>query len=135
MDAQRFLYGTVVGGVTLFVVGGLVYGLALANAYPATSIDRELPIWWALGVAQLVWGALLVLVLDKWPGGATAAGGFKAGAMIGFLASAAIGLGFYSMMTLPISIMNFVDPFIAAVVFGIGGAAVGLSLGRGGAEA
>lgn len=32
MDAKRFLTGTLVGGVTLFAVGFLVYGLALANA-------------------------------------------------------------------------------------------------------
>ena len=135
MDAQRFIMGTIVGGVTLFVVGFLVFGLALANAYPATSIDREVPILWALGVGQLGWGALLVLVLNHWPGGATAAGGFKPAAIIGFLASASIGLGFYSMTTLPTSMMNFVEPFIAAVMFGIAGAAVGWSLGRGGAEA
>lgn len=135
MDAQRFLMGTVVGGVTLFVVGYLVYGLALANVYPETTIDREVPIWWALGVAQLAWGALLTVVLDKWPGGASPAGGFKAAAIIGFLVSISIGLGFYSMTTLPTSGFSFVEPFIAAVVFGLGGAAVGWSLGRGGAEA
>ncbi len=135
MDAQRFIKGTVAGGVTLFVVGGLVYGLALANVYPEQTIDREVPIWWALGVAQLVWGALLTVVLDKWPGGASPAGGFKAAAIIGFLVSISIGLGFYSMTTLVMTAFSFVEPFITAVVFGLGGAAVGWSLGRGGAEA
>ena len=134
MDAKRFLFGSLAGGVALFVVGGLVYGLALANAYPETVIDREAPIWWALAVSQIVWGALLTVVLDKWPGGASLAGGFKVGAILGFLLSAGIGLGFYSFTTLPISVMSFVDPFITAVVFGIGGAAVGWTLARGGAE-
>ena len=131
MGAQRFLTATVLGGVTLFVVGGLVYGLALANAYPATVIDRELPLWLWLGLAQLAWGALLTVILGKWPGASSAGGGFKAGAIIGFLFSIAIGLSFYAMTTLPVSVMSYIDPFISAVYMGVGGAVVGWYLGRG----
>ena len=50
---------------------------------------------------------------------------------IGFLLSIAIGLGFYAMTTLPVSVMSYIDPFIFAIYFGIGGAAIGWSLGRG----
>ena len=42
----------------------------------------------------------------------------------------ALGLGFYAFTTLPISVMSYIDPFISAIVFGIGGAAIGWSLGR-----
>ena len=131
MDAQRFLTATVVGGVTLLVVGYLVYGLALANAYPATVIDREVPLWLWLVLSQLAWAALLSVIIGKWPGGSTPGGGFKAAAIVGFLLSISIGLGFYSMTTLPISVMSYIDPFISAIYFGIGGAAIGWSLGRG----
>ena len=131
MDAQRFLIATVVGAVTLFLVGFLVYGLALANAYPETVIDREAPLWVWLVLSQFAWAALLTVIISKWPGGSTPGGGFKAAAIVGFLISIAFGLGFYSMTTLPTSVMSFVDPFLGAVVFGIGGAAIGWSLGRG----
>ena len=131
MDAQRILIATVVGGVTLFVVGGLVYGLALANAYPVTVIDREAPLWLWLVLSQFAWAALLSVIISKWPGGSTPGGGFKAAAILGFLLSIAIGLGFYAMTTLPISVMSYIDPFISAIYFGIGGAAIGWSLGRG----
>ncbi len=131
MDAQRFLTATVVGGVTLFAVGFLVYGLALANADPATVIDREVPLWLWLVLSQLAWAALLSVIIGKWPGGSTPGGGFKAAAIVGFLLSISIGLGFYSMTTLPVSVMSYIDPFISAIYFGIGGAAIGWSLGRG----
>ena len=62
MGAQRFLTATVVGGVTLFAVGFLVYGLALANAYPVTVIDRETPLWLWLVLTQFVWAALLSVI-------------------------------------------------------------------------
>ncbi len=131
MDAKRFFTATVVGGVTLFAVGFLVYGLALANAYPATAIDREVPLWPWLVLTQFVWAALLSVIISKWPGGSTPGGGFKAAAIVGFLLSIALGLGFYAMTTLPVSVMSYIDPFIWALVFGIGGAAIGWSLGRG----
>ncbi len=133
MSAQRFLTATVVGAVTLFAVSFLVYGLALANAYPVTSIDREVPLWLWLVLHQVGWGALLSVILSKWPGGATPGGGFKAAAIVGFLISISFGLGFYAMTTLPVSVMSYIDPFISALVFGIGGAAIGWSLGRGAA--
>ncbi len=131
MDIQRFLTATVVGGVTLFAVGFLVYGLALANAYPETAIDREAPLWLWLVLAQFAWAALLTVIISRGPGGSTPGGGFTAAAIVGFLLSIAFGLGFYSMTTLPISVMSFVDPLVTAIVFGIGGAAIGWSLGRG----
>ena len=131
MSAQRFLTATVVGGVTLFVVGGLVYGLALANAYPATVIDREAPLWLWLLLTQFGWTALLTLIIGKWPGASTPGGGFKVAAMVGFLIWLSIGLGFYAMTTLPISAMSYIDPFIGAIYFGSGGAAIGWWLGRG----
>ena len=131
MDAQRFLTATVLGAVTLLVVGFLVYGLALANAYPPTVIDRETPLWLWLILSQFAWAALLSVIISKWPGGSTPGGGFKAAAIVGFLLSIALGLGFYSFTSLPVSVMSYVDPFILAIVFGIGGAAIGWALGRG----
>ncbi len=65
------------------------------------------------------------------PGASTPGGGFKAGAIVGFLLSIALGLGFYAFTTLPVSVMSYIDPFISAIYFGIGGAAIGWSLGRG----
>ena len=131
MGAQRFLIATVLGGVTLFLVGFLVWGLALANAYEASVVDREAPLFLWLALSQFAWAAVLTVIIGKWPGASTPGGGFKAAAIIGFLISVALGLGFYAMMTLPISVMSYVDPFLWAIYFGTAGAAIGWWLGRG----
>ena len=131
MGAQRFLTATVLGGVTLFLVGFLVYGLALANAYPVSVVDREVPLWLWLVLSMFAWAALLTVIIGNWPGASTPGGGFKAAAIVGFLLSVSLGLGFYSMTTLPVSVMSYVDPFVSAIYYGIGGAAIGWWLGRG----
>ncbi len=131
MGAQRFLTATVLGAVTLFAVGFLVYGLALADAYPASVVDREVPLWLWLALSMFAWAALLTVIIGNWSGASTAGGGFKAAAIVGFLLSVSLGLGFYSMTTLPVSTMSYVDPFISAIYYGIAGAAIGWWLGRG----
>jgi hypothetical protein len=131
MGAQRFLAATVIGGVVLFAVGFLIYGLALANAYPATVIDREVPLWLWLALSQLASAALLTVIIGKWPGASTPGGGFKAAAIVGFLISLWLTLGFYATTTLPVSGMSFVDPFISIIYYGAGGAAIGWYVGRG----
>ena len=131
MGAQRFLIATVLGGVTLFLVGFLIWGLALANAYEASVVDREAPLILWLALSQFAWAAMLTVIIGKWPGASTPGGGFKAAAILGFLVSVSLGLQFYSMMTLPVSVMSYVDPFLWAINFGIAGAAIGWWLGRG----
>ena len=69
MGAQRFLTATVGGGVALFAAGFLIFGLALANAYPPTVIDREVPLWLWLVVAQFAWAALLTVIIGIMGGG------------------------------------------------------------------
>ena len=131
MGAQRFLIATVIGGVSLFLVGSVVWGFVLANAYPVSVVDREVPLILWLALSQLAWAAVLTVIIGKWPGASTPGGGFKAAAIIGFLTSVSVGLGFYAMMTLPVSVMTYVDPFLWAINFGIAGAAIGWWLGRG----
>ena len=70
-------------------------------------------------------------ILGNWSGASTTGGGFKAAAIVGFWLAIAFGLGFYSMTTLPISVMSYVDPLVSAVYYGAGGAAIGWYLGRG----
>ena len=131
MGAQRFLTATILGGVTLFLAGFLIFGLALANAYPVSDIDRAEPLLLWLLLAQFGWAALLTVIIGKSPGASTPGGGFKVAALIGFLVSASFSLEYYSMTTLPVSTMTYVDPFLWAIYFGIGGGVIGLWVGKG----
>ena len=135
MNRKGFLQATVIGAVVLYAFGFLVYGLALANAYTPTVIDRDAPLFLWIFPAELAWSALLAFVLLNLAAVPSVGNGFKVGAVVGFLNSASMAFMFYAVTTLPITTMSFVDPFIWAAVSGVGGAVVGWSLGRGATKA
>jgi hypothetical protein len=134
MNAKRFALATLAGGITLFIVGYLLWGLALARFFEAnTAIGamREVPVFWALGLGQLAAAAVLGLFLDNWPGGRTLAGGLKAGAIIGFLLGIAVDFSMYGTTNVMNLTATVVDPMITALQMGAGGAVIGAMLGRG----
>ncbi|HEY4935234.1 MAG TPA: hypothetical protein VII44_01565, partial [Puia sp.] len=66
MDTKKFLIGTLVGGITYFILGYLIYGLALMSFFtqhsvaPSGSMKAMSDIvWWALMLGNLFMGALL----------------------------------------------------------------------------
>ena len=72
MNSPKFLTGTLVGGLALFLLGYLFYGLALASFFtqhsvaPAGSMRSMNDIvWWALILGNIFWGGLLTYVLLK----------------------------------------------------------------------
>ena len=90
MDTKRFMIGTLVGGITLFLVGYLIYVLAFAdffaaNAGSATGVDREVPLYWAVALGNLSLAALVTLAVGSRAGSSTIGAGFKIGAIVGFL--------------------------------------------------
>lgn len=135
MDAKRFTTATVAGAVTLFVAGYLIYGLALADFYAAnvgsaTGVEKDPPIWLYLVLGQLAFAAFVTLVLG-WKGVSSAVEGMKAGATVGFLVTLGFDLSMYSMANLANMTATLVDPLVALVHAGIGGAVIGWVLGRG----
>ncbi len=53
MDAKRYVTGTIVGGVALYVMGHLIFTMAFAafyaaNAGSATGVDRSGELMWAV---------------------------------------------------------------------------------------
>ncbi|MEE8131350.1 MAG: hypothetical protein V3T48_13735 [Vicinamibacterales bacterium] len=132
---SRFIAATVAGAVVLFVVGFLVFGLALAGFYEtnvgsATGVVKDPPEWLWLILSTLVTAALLTLVLG-WKGARDAASGAKTAAIFGLLFAMAVDFGMYSMSNVPNLTATLVDPIFVAVYMGIGGAVVGMMLGRG----
>ena len=92
MDTKKFLTGTVVGGITHFILGYVFYGVLLSgffesNAGSATGVARtpdEL-IWWALVLASLSFAALITYIFLKWAHISTFTSGLRSGAVIGLL--------------------------------------------------
>jgi hypothetical protein len=133
MSASRFILATVAGGVVLFILGFLIYGIALASFFEANALTpglaREVPDFLFLGIGQLALAAVLVLVVSKWRGADSLAGGFKAGAILGFLIAIAWDFTMYGTMQISNMTATLVDPLLAIVYMGIAGAVVGAVMG------
>ncbi|MFV1988001.1 MAG: hypothetical protein ACC682_12030 [Gemmatimonadota bacterium] len=133
---KNFMIATLVGAVVLFIVGYLLYGLALAGFYEtnvgsATGVMKETPEWLWLILSMVAYAAVLTLILG-WAGAKDPAGGFRIAAIVGLLFSASVDFGQYSMMNLMNLTVMFVDPFVGAIHAGVGGAVIGMMLGKGG---
>ena len=132
---SKFLTATVVGAVVLFVLGYLIFGLALTgfyegNAGTATGVDKETPEWLWLILSVLATSVFLVLVLG-WRGATDVVAGFKTAAIVGLLWGISLDFGLYSMTNLHTLHLTLVDPIITAIYMGLAGAVIGMLLGRG----
>ena len=135
MDTKKFLMAAFAGGVTLFVLGGLIYGMALkdfANANTAMTMPDQ-PVWWSMILSQLAMGGFVAYIYGNWAKISTFAGGARAGAVIGAFIS--VGTGF-DLASLGMMTETFaaVDVFLWAVRFAVAGGVVGHVLGMDSSE-
>src|SRR5450755_2674946 len=96
MDTKKFLIGTLVGGITYFILGYLIYGMALSGFFtqhsvaPSGSMKAMSEIvWWALILGNLALAALLTYIFLKLGNVNSFGSGAGIGASIGFF----MGLG------------------------------------------
>lgn len=132
---KKMLIGSVVGGVTFFLLGGLIYAVLLADFYEsnlgsATGVMRELPIIWAMVVSQLGMGAVVTWVFLR-ADVTTAFDGLKTGAIFGLLLGIAISFDLYSVTNWSNSTVAFVEPVVWIVRTALAGGAIGWTLGKG----
>ena len=127
---RGFLLATVAGAVTLFVVSGVLYGLL--EDFFANEVSRAIPIWWALGLGQLLHAAVLTLVLS-WRGVVGGWEGLQTGAVFGGLLGLGMALMGYAMMD-GVQTLATVGghTLIGIVTNGTAGALIAVVLSRGG---
>ncbi len=127
---RDFLLATVAGAITLFVVGGVFYGLL--EDFFANEVSRAMPVWWALGLGELLYAAVLTLVLS-WRGVVSGWEGFQAGAVFGALLGLGMALMGYATMD-DVQTLATVGghTLIGVVNNGSAGALIAVVLNRGG---
>ncbi|TDI72158.1 MAG: hypothetical protein E2O85_01040 [Bacteroidetes bacterium] len=134
MDTKKFLLSVLAGVVTLFVLGGLIYGLALGSfVLENTPFMSTEPTLWSMVLSQLVMGGFIAYIYGKWASISTFAGGAKAGALIGLFLGVGLGFDLYSMTSMTLTFV-LVDTVLWAIRFAIAGGAVGYVLGMGSRE-
>ena len=128
MTLQRLALGTVVGGLVLFLLGYLVYGILFAsffaaNVGTATGVTREPFNFVALLLGQLAFAAILTMIF-AWGSVRSAGQGAKIGALAGLLFFLGIDLTLYATTNVQNLAASLVDPLLAAVLFAVSGAAI-----------
>src|SRR5262249_20764356 len=135
MDAKRFVVGTLVGGVVIFVVGYLIFTVIFgsfyaANAGSATGVDRSSVLMWAVALGSFAYAALVIYAMGNRGGSFSIGAGIKIGAIVGFLLWLSADFTLYGLTNIANLTRTIVDPLFEIVHGGIGGFFIALVLGR-----
>ena len=136
MNTSKLLKGTIAGGVAFFLLGWVLYGMALDTWYAehmngcAQRADDAM-VWWALIAGNLVYGLFYSLIWD-WAGVNGASAGLNKGAMVGLIMGLSWALMQYSMTTMYGDMTAMaVDVLAGTVMSAIGGAVIGWAMNMG----
>ena len=132
MDTKRVAIGTVVTGITMFLVGYLIWDILFdyyAAAVDAAGIARAPQLFWVLVASDVPFAALVTLTIER-GGSSTIGGGVKVSAIVGFLVWSGVALVHYGSMTAFDLTATILDPLLSGVHFGIGGGVIAAVLGR-----
>ena len=90
MNMKRLAIGSLVGLVTLYILGIVIWeqlftDFFAAQAGSAQGVDREAPILWSILLGSLFYAVLLTLAIESRSGAASPVDALKVGAIVGFL--------------------------------------------------
>ena len=135
MDIKRLIIGTVVGAITLYAFGYLIWELAFAdffaaNAGSATGVVKDPQVIWALALGTLSYAALLTLAIGTRAGSATIVEGLKIGAIVGFLMWFSVDFIHYGIGNVSNLTATIADSLLELIDAGISGAVIAAVLGK-----
>lgn len=131
----RVLAATVAGAITMFVLGYLIFGLALAEYMRANTVQYpglmvEPPRFIPLFLANLVWAWLIAYIFEHWARIRTFASGLIGGSVIMLPIALAVDLQYLAFMNIWTSTLPmFIDVIAVTVMGAIVGGVIGLVLG------
>jgi uncharacterized membrane protein len=136
MGNNKLAFATLAGALTAFILGYALYGVLLvgffaANAGTATGVMKEAPDLIPIALGQIPGALLLALIIQRWGGSKSMAGGAKVGAIFGLLITLSFDLTGYGSMNLSNLTATLVDPLVGTVLMAVVGAVIGMVLGRG----
>ncbi len=138
MEAKRFVIATLVGGVTVFATGTLVFAIApfrdflvyAMNAGSATGVAREPQLVWAVALGALSYSALITLAIGRRADSLNTRSGIKIGAVVGFLLWFTADFMFYGISNVGSLTSTVVDPLLELVPGAVAGGVIATVLGK-----
>jgi len=134
MKTNKILVGGITGGVTLFLLGWVIYGILLMNYSTANynqCMNRPMQdmIWWSMIVSNLALGFLLATIFS-WSDTTGFMAGAKTAGIIGLLLYVSMDFGYYSMTTMYVNPSVIIVDIIAYTIYlAIAGAIVAWAMG------
>lgn len=135
MNIKRMGIGTLVGAVTLYLLGMLIWGVLFsdffdANSGSAVGVDREAPILWAVIVGTLAYAKLLTFGLE-WKGASNSlVEGVKVGVVVGALLWGTADFVLYGYTNLSTLTGAIADTVLEGVRGGIAGGVIAFVLSK-----
>jgi hypothetical protein len=136
MNTNKFIMGTLAGGITFFLAGFVIYGIALmsffeAHAGSATGVAKADMVWWALILGNMASAGLLSYIFLKWANISSFGSGASAAAIIGFFMSLSYEMINFATTNVMDMTGAIAEVIVSVVYFAIGGGVIGAVLGIG----
>ncbi len=135
MKTKRFVIGTLSGGITMYVLGLLIWEVLFvdffaANVGSATGVARDTDLIWAVVLGTFSLAALVTLAVGSCARASTILEGCKIGAIVGFLVWFGVDFIRYGVGNAWNLTATIVDPLLEIIRTGIGGTVIAAVLGK-----
>ena len=133
---KRIGLSTLGGGITLFVLGGLIYAVILAGFFAAqtteagTAVMKNPPNMLGIVVSNFSLAVLMAIIFHRWANITTFQTGAMAGALITFLVALSYDVMIISTTTMMTPMAAVVDIVVYTAMGAVAGGVIGLILGR-----
>jgi hypothetical protein len=135
MNIKRLGIGSVVGAITLYLLGQLIWvnlfaDFFAANSGSAVGVARDTPIVWAIMIGSLFYAVLLTLALESRSTSKSIVGGLITGAVVGALLWGTPDFIQYGASNLDNLMATIADVLLEGVRGGIAGGVVAAVLNK-----
>jgi len=135
MNIKRLGIGSVVGAITLYLLGMLIWQTLFAEFFDANSgsavgVDREAPIVWAVMVGTLFYAVLLTLSLESSSVSKSLVEGLKVGVVMGALLWGTADFILYGFTNLNTLTGAVADTLLEGIRGGIAGGVIAAVLSK-----
>lgn len=134
MFSKTNLLATITGGIAMFLLGYLIWGMAMVSFFESHSLNnimKDPPAIGLIFIANLIQAFAMSTLYNKWSSGTySTKNGFEFGAWIGIFIGLGLGLLWFSTSELMDTTGTLVGAIIDIIFYGIIGGIIGLTYSK-----